>query len=143
LGGTRLAFDIDVDDIGEDRQSVDFGGEFIPYFQYIFLPDRRVRPYLEGRFGIIGGTRIRDVDVLELEDVRESRTTVAPTVGGGAGLHIWLIDEFSIDVALNADYWAPFTQVGFDEDVGDIDSDFNRTGDAVNVSLMTGLSVWF
>jgi hypothetical protein len=33
--------------------------------------------------------------------------------------------------------------VGFDEDVGDIDSDFNRTGDAVNVSLMTGLSVWF
>jgi hypothetical protein len=52
--GTKLALTVDGYDLEDSDRLLAVGGRFVPYFHWMFLPDHRVRPYLEARFGLGG-----------------------------------------------------------------------------------------
>ena len=138
--GAKLGFSVDAYDLdeGSNDNLVTFGGRLVPYFQWIFLPDRKIRPYFEARAGFGGSTRSsrdRNGDV-----GRVTRSFIYPVVGGGLGLHMFPRDYFSVDLGLNVDYAPPFSQTTRSEGP---DDDWDKEGDLVNYGLMLGVSTWF
>ncbi|MGH1348182.1 MAG: hypothetical protein ACRBN8_41895 [Nannocystales bacterium] len=147
--GGRFAFNLDTEGDEDDggpggpvpSRTTAVSGQLVPYFRYLFLPGKRARPFIEGRFGFggsAGSTRI-ETDPEQLYSFSE----IHPIVGVGGGAHIFLIDAFSIDLALTFDYAAPHTK-GRSE-VGDviIEEDYSKDGDFINLAAQAGFSVWF
>lgn len=104
------------------KNSWQLGGMLAPYFRWIFLPGKRFRPYVEGHFGFggIAGSGSR---------------YIAPFVGAGGGVHIWLVDMVSVDLGVNLDYYSTHGRPS--------DRPFEKGGDGFSFDLTTGLSLWF
>jgi hypothetical protein len=140
--GARFAFTVDgLFFHDQDRSFSLVGGQFVPYFRWIFLPGRTFRPYVEGRLGLGGGSFAeRDDD----GDVRLNAGVIYPAVGGGGGLHIFIIDAFSLDLGLNLDYIAPHTRART-RIAGNltVERDWEQSANVVNFAALAGFSVWF
>ena len=146
--GGRFAFNLqssgdDDESAGEtvSARSTGVSGELVPYFRYLFMPGKRVRPFLEGRFGFGGSASSRRVD--SDPELRSSASEIHPLVGIGGGAHVFLLDAFSIDLALTFDYAAPHTKSR--TEAGDIsmEEDYSKAGDFINLAAQAGFSVWF
>ncbi len=145
--GAKFAFVVDTggtDDEGDgddtDPRTTSVGGLFVPYFRYIFMPGKRIRPFLEGRFGL-GGITISNGN--DQNDDRDTTNVVYPVVGLGGGAHFFIIDAFSVDAGLTLDYWAPHER--FRSESGDetVEDDYEKEADVLNLGVQAGLSVWF
>lgn len=136
--GAKLGLSVDGFGIDSSVRTVAIGGRFVPYFQWMFLPDRWFRPYVEGRVGLGGSAASQDVDVIG----RTTGHVIYPVLGAGGGAHFFPREWFSIDVGLNVDYAAPFTRTTFEDNDMD-DTNFNKAADVVNFGVLLGMSVWF
>lgn len=124
----------------DDTRVTVVGGQFVPYFRYLFRPGRRVRPFLEGRFGLLGVT----TSVRNDDDSSESTTNaVGPIVGISGGAHFFIVDAFSVDVGGAFDYVAPHSRT--ERRDGDVreENDYSKNGDAINFGIVAGFSAWF
>jgi hypothetical protein len=138
--GAKVAFTVDGYGIQNADRLVAVGGRLVPYFQWMFLPERWARPYVEVRAGFGGsGTTARDRDGV---DGRVTTGFIYPMVGAGGGVHLFPREWFSIDLGLNVDYVAPFSRTKADEDPPG-DSDWDKVGDVINFGLALGVSAWF
>ncbi len=142
--GARFAFV--VDGVGNDNPDDDVwttlvGGNFVPYFRFIFLPGRTFRPYAEIRFGLGGSSRIvNDRDA----DAKVTTSSIYPAVGAAGGVHIFIIDAFSFDVGGSLDYYAPHGRTHVDpEPPGAPDPEWEKAADVLNIAIQAGFSVWF
>jgi hypothetical protein len=139
--GARFAFTADGIFNDNDTRFAVVGGQFIPYFRWIFMPGRTIRPYVEGRFGLGGGNvSFRDDE----GDERSRYGVIYPTLGAGGGMHIFILDAFSLDLGLNLDYLAPHTR-SRTRLIGDLTSeqDWEQSANVVNFGVLAGFSVWF
>jgi hypothetical protein len=142
--GAKVALTVDAVDVQEDDRLVAVGGRLIPYFQWMFLPDSWVRPYVEVRVGF-GGTAVTvDTPVMGFDDRKTTGHVIYPQVGFGGGVHLFPTDYFSVDLGLNFDYLAPHGRTTYrDPTPADEDSEFDKTGDLINFGILTGASVFF
>lgn len=143
--GGRLSFSVDGSDIGDDDgRATLVSGQLVPYFHWMFLPGRWVRPYVEGRFGFGGGstTLHEDLDMDGEQDDQTTRHLIFPTFGVGGGVHLFPVEYFSVDLGLDLDYVAPHTRQTSSVD-GFEDTEWDKVGDAVGLAIRAGLSVWF
>lgn len=146
--GGRFVFNLETtgdeaDEAGEfvsTRETV-VSGQLIPYFRYLFLPGKRVRPFLEGRFGLGGSSEATRFETNP--ETRRSTSTIYPIVGIGGGAHIFLVDAFSIDAGLTFDYGAPHERARVDDGDTRMEEDYEKVGDFINLAAQAGFSVWF
>lgn len=148
VAGGKFVFDLqssgdEEDQMGNlvDVRTTDVSGQFIPYFRWIFLPGRRARPFLEGRFGLGGSSRT--VEWSGAIDQRTYGSTIYPIVGLSAGGHIWLVDAFSLDLAVAFDYAAPHSKLRTESGGTSMGTDYEKDGDAIHLAGQAGFSVWF
>lgn len=139
VAGARLHIAFDSVDSGEDGPRVGLvSGQFVPYIRWLTRRGRRVRPYVEFRGGLGGGTlRRKDGDTFS------ALRTIYPTVGLEAGASVFLVDYFSLEVGAGADYFAPFGRGVADDGSTRLRSDWLRSADVINAALTLGFSVWF
>lgn len=147
--GGRFAFNLDTTGDEDDdptggtasSRTTAVSGQLVPYFRYLFLPGKRARPFIEGRFGFGGSA---GATTLETDpEARSSFSEIHPIVGIGGGAHIFLLDAFSIDLGITFDYAAPHSKSR--TEVGDItmEDDYDKDGDFINLAAQAGFSVWF
>lgn len=136
--GAKLGLSVDGFAIDSSARTVAIGGRLVPYFQWMFRPDRWLRPYAEARLGFGGTAASQDVEVVG----RTTGHVVYPTLGAGGGVHFFAREWFSLDVGFNVDYAAPFTRTTFEDDDLE-DTDFDKAADVVNFGVLLGMSVWF
>lgn len=137
--GGQVAFTID-GIIPEDSDSVTvIAGRGIPYFNWMFGPFGRWRPFLGVRLGV-GGAALHNEDDTTGVDVVTN--TIYPIVGVQGGAHAFVADSVSIDLGVTFDYAAPFSKVNCDPDCPD--EEFEKVGDWLNLAIFNvGLSAWF
>lgn len=136
--GAKLSVSVDGYAIDSDRRTLAVGGRVVPYFQWMFMPHRWIRPYLEARVGMGGSASVADVE-------GSGRTTghiIYPMVGAGTGVHMFPRDWFSVDLGLNVDYAAPFGRTTYKDDELD-DTSWDKAADVVNFGVLLGMSTWF
>jgi len=138
--GAKLALTAEGFDVtsGTDARTAALGGRVTPYFQWMFLPERAVRPYVEARVGFGGSA----TQVQTGTDGRITGHVIYPTVGAGGGVHFFPRDWFSVDVGLNVDYAAPFARTTYKDDDAR-DTDWDKAADVVNFGVLLGMSTWF
>lgn len=138
--GAKLALTAEGFDVtsGSDARTASLGGRVTPYFHWMFLPERAVRPYAEARVGFGGSA----TQVQTGTDGRITGHVIYPTVGAGGGVHFFPRDWFSVDVGLNVDYAAPFARTTYKDD-DSRDTDFEKSADVVNFGILLGMSAWF
>jgi hypothetical protein len=141
--GAKLALSVDGYDVGEDSTQTGFGGRFIPYFQWMFLPESWVRPYVEVRVGLGGTSLGADAPNPMAPDRHVVGHLIYPQVGFGGGVHFFPVDYFSIDLGLNFDYLAPHTRTTVRDSPGEDDTEWDKAGDLINFGVLLGGSVWF
>jgi hypothetical protein len=130
--GGQIAFTVDGIDVGNDGGTL-IVGRFTPYFNWMFGPFGRVRPWIGLRVGL-GGSALHDEDAVA--------RTIYPIVGLQGGAHIFLVDAVSLDLGLTFDYAAPHGR--FECDCVDNESDYTKLGDWFNLAMpYAGLSAWF
>ncbi len=151
VAGGRFVFDLtsaadddegdfdDFDDFDDARTTI-VSGQLIPYFRYIFMPGKRARPFLEGRFGF-GGSAVSTTS--NDSDDRDTSNLIYPVVGVGGGAHFFIVDAFSVDLAATFDYAAPHAKSR--RELGDIstEDDYDKVGDFINIAAQVGFSAWF
>jgi len=136
--GVKVAFVVDTikdDDAGPedvDTRTTVVTGNLVPYLHWIFRPNKRVRPYVGGEFGVGGTTNF---SAEEGADDAVTTNTVYPIVGATGGMHIFLVNSCSLNTGLAFNYWAPHARVE--------DDNYAKTADIINLGLQLGLSVWF
>ncbi len=136
--GAKIGLTVDGYGIDGSRPTVAAGGRFVPYFHWMFLPKRMVRPWLEARVGLGGSASSTDVP-----DIGRRRDSVIyPIVGAGGGVHIFPRDWFSVDLGFNLDYAAPYARTTFRAD-DQTDTDWEKAADVVNFGVLLGMSTWF
>jgi hypothetical protein len=143
--GAQIAFTVDGVLPENGDNTVIMGGRGIPYFNWMFGPFGRWRPYIGLRFGL-GGTYYHDEDGVTIVGgliTADTLHTIYPIVGAQAGAHAFLADSVSLDLGLTFDYAAPHARVDCEPiDCGD--EDFEKTGDWLNLAMpYIGLSAWF
>ena len=139
LGG-ELAFTVDGIDVGEDTSNTLVLGRFTPYFNYMFGPFGRVKPWVGLRVGL-GGSAVHGdtIDILGMP-VDGVYRTIYPIVGVNGGAHIFVADSVSVDLGITFDYAAPHSKLECDG----CNDDFDKDGDWINLSFpYAGLSAWF
>jgi len=143
--GGRVALSIDGVGLGGNAgRGTLVSGELTPYFHWMFLPGRWIRPYVEGRFGFGGGTATShgDLDNDGEDDDKSTDHLIYPTFGIGGGIHLFPVEYFSVDLGLDLDYVAPHTRQTSSVEGLD-DTEWGKRGDAVVLAVRGGLSVWF
>jgi len=138
--GAKVALTVDGYDVGDSGHFTLVGGRFIPYFQWMFLPERWARPYVEVRVGFGGSASIDDDE--GPFDMADALHVIYPQVGFGGGVHLFPVDYFSIDLGLNFDYLAPHTRVTYRDPPPD-NTEWDKYGDVINFGVLLGASVWF
>ncbi|MBC8072325.1 MAG: hypothetical protein IAG13_28645 [Deltaproteobacteria bacterium] len=136
--GAKLSVSVDGYNIDSDSRTLAVGGRLVPYFQWMFMPDRWIRPYVEARVGFGGSADVADDD----DTGRTTGHVIYPLVGAGGGVHMFPRDWFSVDLGLNVDYAAPFGRTTFRNDDLD-DTDWEKAADVVNFGILLGMSTWF
>lgn len=76
-----------------------FEASLRPHVEYVFLPDRRVRPFVLAR---VGATLVTTVE--GFGSAYEPYTRVRPSVGGGVGVHAFVLPRLSVHVLASLDY---------------------------------------
>jgi hypothetical protein len=141
--GARFSLVVDGTNLGEDAKSTYFRSQFAPYFQWMFLPDSWVRPYVEARIGIGGGVSTATDDPGGPGEVRHVRNTLAPFGGVGGGVHLFPVDYFSIDLGLNINLAGAYTKGKDESDAATVKTDWNYQLFSFNLGAMVGVSTWF
>lgn len=138
--GGQLAFTVDGVLPENDDSFAVIAGRGIPYFNWMFGPFGRWRPFIGLRAGI-GGAAVHDQDDASGEEFVIN--TIYPIVGVQGGAHAFVADSVSIDLGLTFDYAAPFTKVDC-EPINCGEEDFEKSGDWINFAIFNvGLSAWF
>jgi hypothetical protein len=140
--GARVAFVVDgfLRDGGNDTA---LGGRFVPYFNYMFNPAGRVRPYIGARVGFGGGAATTEED-FGGATTRSRISVIYPLVGAQGGVHVFLVERVSLDAGLAFDYAAPFGKSAQIEPPPDTDEPgFEQVGNVLNAAVTLGLSAWF
>lgn len=140
--GARFALVVDGFNLGEDAKATNFRSQFQPYFQWMFLPDSWVRPYVEARIGIGGGV-ITGTVVGPGGNARTTDNVLNPFGGVGGGVHLFPVDYFSVDLGLNLTMAGVYTK--HKEEVNDVvtKGDWNYQAFAFNLAAMVGVSTYF
>lgn len=144
LVGGRFGFTVDgitVDDDRADSLTL-VAGEFVPYFRWIFLPGKRIRPYVEARAGLGGGAAIAKDATADPLDRRTTNLLYA-TIGAGGGAHFFIVDAFSLDAGINFDFTSLHMKVDNEPDIPGVDEEFDPAANIFSVAIMLGWSVWF
>lgn len=139
--GGQLAFTVDGILPEEGDNVTVIAGRGIPYFNWMFGPFGRWRPFIGLRVGV-GGTAFHGQD----DETGDELTinTVYPIVGAQGGAHVFIVDAVSVDLGLTFDYAAPHTKSNCEpvDCVGG--EDFEKAGDWINFAIINvGLSAWF
>lgn len=142
--GARVAFVVDgfLRDGGNDTA---LGGRLVPYFDYMFDPAGRVRPYIGAHFGL-GGGAVTSEEEFGGATTRSRASVLYPIVGAHGGVHVFLVERVSLDAGLAFDYAAPFGKAAQIEPTPPPDTDepgFEQVGNVLNVAVTLGLSAWF
>ena len=146
--GGRFVFDLtsqtfeDDDEFGdtEDYRQTIVSGQLVPYFRYLFRPGTKIRPFLEGRFGFGGSATASESDSGANS---ANSSTIYPIVGAGGGAHFFIVDAFSVDAGLTFDYAAPHVKSRVESGDVVVETDYEKTGDFINIAAQAGFSVWF
>ena len=139
--GARAGFVVDgVLRNGSNDTSV--GGRLVPYFNYMFDPIGRVRPYIGLRFGLGGGTTTAEGEFAG-EITRDRISVIYPIVGVQGGVHVFLAERVSLDPGLSFDYAAPHGKSKRLEPMEGADTGFELAGHVLNAAITLGLSAWF
>ncbi len=147
--GARFSMVVDGGNLGEDTKDTYFRGQFAPYFQWMFLPDSWVRPYVEGRFGIGGSVNtVNTIDPPTDVRTRDVSQTLYPFGGVGGGVHLFPVDYFSVDLGLNINLAGEYLKGSqhIDNPTGpdvDNDTDWDNSAFIFSLSAMVGVSTWF
>lgn len=136
--GAKMGLSVDGYDLDSSRRATSVGARFVPYFHWMFLPGRAVRPYAEGRIGLGGGAISTDPGA----GGRRTDRLIYPIVGAGAGVHIFPRNYFSVDLGFNVDYARPYASTVY-RDAGTPDTDWRKSADVLNFGVLLGLSTWF
>jgi hypothetical protein len=116
-------------------------GFFTPYLRWVFLPHSQFRPYIEGTFGVGGSSTSLDEGLTRTEI---AGNTVYPILGGGGGVHMFIIDSFSFDLGIHFSYLLPHTRSKVAPDMGrTTQTDYEMNGELVDIGIMAGFSAWF
>jgi hypothetical protein len=146
--GARFAMAVDGYGLGHGsgRDTV-FRGQFAPYFQWMFLPDSWVRPYVEARIGLGGGLVTSHTEPNPNVVVNQTVNVLYPFGGPGGGVHLFPVDYFSVDLGLNLQLAGVYSK---DHSVthnpgGDVvvEHGWNNRFFVLNLAAMVGVSVWF
>lgn len=142
--GARVAFVVDgfLRDGGNDTA---LGGRLVPYFNYMFNPAGRVRPYIGARLGF-GGGAVTSEEQFGGATTRSRVSVIYPLVGAQGGVHVFLVERVSLDAGLAFDYAAPFGKAEQIEPAPPPDTDepgFEQVGNVLNAAVTLGLSAWF
>lgn len=115
-----------------------------PYVEYAFIPGGRFRPFVFVHGGVAGS---RSVTTDSDNSAALIAHTIAPTLGGGGGLHIFVIPQLSIDVFGEVDHSFVLSKSRLEIDgvldPNDNDIDYNRNNQVTEFSVLAGLSLWF
>lgn len=116
------------------------GGQLVPYVHVMLLNEAVVVPFVEARAGF-GGARQRylDVDVPDGGEALVVRGLIYPTIGGGGGVHFFVAELISIDLALGVDHRWVFQKI---ETTG-VDGDYDKAARELELGVEAGLSLWF
>lgn len=147
--GGRFAFNLQSTSDEQDDGAGDFvdsrtttvGGQLIPYFRYLFLPGKRLRPFAEARFGV-GGTTVTTRTETSPETTNTTNV-VYPAVGLGGGVHVFIVDAFSVDAGITFDYLAPHAKTRAEAAGMSTETDYEKQGDFINLAAQVGFSAWF
>ncbi|MFV8753941.1 hypothetical protein ACNOYE_25630 [Nannocystaceae bacterium ST9] len=129
--------------IDPDAVSNDLTFLFRPYVEYAFIPGGRFRPFLFVHGGVAGGHSV----LTDTERTGATLTTsVSPTLGGGGGVHIFVIPQVSIDVFAEVDHYFQLSKTKIEVD-GEIDPDlgdpdYGRSAQLTEFNVLLGLSLW-
>jgi hypothetical protein len=115
-----------------------------PYVEYAFIPGGRFRPFIFVHGGVAGSRFvITDADGNGHNIVH----TVGPTLGGGGGLHMFIIPQLSIDVFGEIDHSFVLgrQRILIDGEPPPMtpDPEYVRSHMLTEFSVLVGLSLWF
>ena len=142
--GGQFAFTVDGLNVGDDGGTA-IEGRFVPYFNWMFKPFGRVRPFLGAHFGL-GGGAFHSQQINDPADppIRVVTNVIYPVVGVQGGVHIFIVEAVSIDALVNFDYFAPFARTRIEDPDVAVEEDFDKTADVINVAFVNvGISAWF
>lgn len=118
---------------------------FRPYVEYAFIPGGRFRPFVFVHGGV-GGNRSLDTTTADLTG-KVINHTLLGTLGGGGGLHAFIVPQVSVDVFLEVDHSFAQNRARILDENGDPppmspDPEYLRAYQLTDVSAMLGLSLW-
>ena len=115
----------------------------LPYVEYAFIPGGRFRPFIYVHGGV-GGSHFVQTDSDKTGAVIGN--SVSPVIGGGGGLHIFIIPQVSVDLFGEVDQYFTLTKSKVEVN-GVIDTtvanDYARDSLLTEFSVLAGLSLWF
>ncbi|MFV8753939.1 hypothetical protein ACNOYE_25620 [Nannocystaceae bacterium ST9] len=122
-------------------QQVDLNASILvrPYLEYVLLPHARVRPYGFVRGGI-SAHRYASTDLLGQYD--SLRWSMRPQLGGGAGVHVFVIPRVSLDLMAYADHTFVLTKATHAYDAFPDDAHVRPWYQETELGLGFGLSLW-
>lgn len=118
---------------------------FRPYVEYAFIPGGRFRPFVFVHGGV-GGTRTLDTATGDMAG-KVINHTLLGTLGGGGGLHAFIVPQVSVDVFLEVDHYFAQNRARILDENGDPppmspEPEYLRAYQQTDVSAMVGLSLW-
>lgn len=118
---------------------------FRPYVEYAFIPGGRFRPFVFVHGGV-GGTRTLNTDTGDMAGKIINHTLLG-TLGGGGGLHAFIVPQVSVDVFLEVDHYFAQTRTKIFDENGDPppmspEPEYLRAYQQTDVGAMVGLSLW-
>jgi hypothetical protein len=126
-----------------NARGTSFGGELLPYFRFMFLPGT-IRPYVEGHFGFGGSVIKVATEDMDGEQYWGRGHVISPIVGAGGGAMLFLNEHFSVDLGLNFDFLAPHTRETYSDNQDVLENtDWEKHGNLIALTLNTGISGWF
>jgi hypothetical protein len=141
--GARFSLVVDGSSLGENSKGTNFRSQFSPYFQWMFLPGRWVRPYVEGRIGIGGGVVTQTTTDDAGQETREVDNSLYAFGGPGGGVHLFPVDYFSVDLGLNIMLAGAYAKGKTTVDNQTVERDWDNQAFILNVAAMVGVSTWF
>jgi hypothetical protein len=118
---------------------------FRPYVEYAFIPGGRFRPFVFVHGGV-GGTRTLGTDTGDMAG-KVINHTLLGTIGGGGGLHAFIVPQVSVDVFLEVDHYFAQDRTRILDENGDpppmsLEPEYLRAYQQTDVGALVGLSLW-
>jgi hypothetical protein len=118
---------------------------FRPYVEYAFIPGGRFRPFVFVHGGV-GGNRTLNTDNGDMAG-KVINHTLLGTLGGGGGLHAFIVPQVSVDVFLEVDHYFAQSRTRILDENGDPppmspEPEYLRAYQQTDVGALVGLSLW-